>query len=446
MAFFLLNGATLDNQGQSLKPHLDSDWPDIYTPLKLFILRLMGIDPPFASAEAARAELLAMPSETILSQWEQREAELLPIKQAWYKRFIPILIVAAILTALGGIGWLLLRSLRPTYANTPLPSCCFDEIDAVPMGDYRYAIPAAAYWYPLFRAAAPPETSPPLFDQLQTLHPDLALAPHVTGSVESAIASVQSGRTDFAIVPLTKSLPADITGTIIAYDSLVPVVAFNYPDRTKGLPDALNGEITLSELEQLYTGEIDNWQQLSTFDLTVKRYWADDPTVQRLFAQRVLNSPQESETTENPLFISSLISTPDALPTLPMLRWILQDFENTTIGSIGIAPLSQVFGQCSVYPLALTEKRESVAPLVFNDGKATGPEEDLCDRKGRYQPNAVALRSGAYPLAYPLAVIYPFDNSRSPIGKKLAELLLTQESQTYLLSLGMVSAYPITTP
>ena len=87
-----------------------------------------------------------------------------------------------------------------------------------------------------------------------------------------------------------------------------------------------------------------------------------------------------------------------------------------------------------------------MTPLVFSDGKATGPEEDLCDRKGSYQPNAPALRSGAYPLAYPLAIIYPFDNSRSPIGKKLAELLLTQESQTYLMSLGMVSAYPITTP
>ena len=214
------------------------------------------------------------------------------------------------------------------------------------------------------------------------------------------------------------------------------------------MPNALNGEITLSELKQLYTGEINNWQQLSTSDLTVKRYWADDPTVQRIVARRIFDSPQESETTENPSFISSFINIedPNALPTLTMLRWILQDFENTTIGSIGIAPLSQVFGQCSVYPLALTEKRKSIAPLVFSDGKATGPEEDLCDRKGSYQPNAQALRSGAYPLAYPLVVIYPFDNSRSPIGKKLAELLLTQESQTYLMSLGMVSAYPLATP
>lgn len=456
VAFFLLNGATLDNQGNTLNPHLDSDWPETYKPLKPFILRLLGIDPPFASAEAARASLLRIPSEETLSNWEYRDAEIVPAKRPWYKRLLPILIGTAILAALGGIGWLLLRSLRPSYAKTPLPSCCFEDVDAVPMGDYGYAIPTSAYWYPLFRtttgASSGPfsedssETLPTLFDQLHRLHPELSLAPQVTGSVDAAIASIQSGQTDFSIVPLTEPLPADITATIIAYDSLVPVVAFNYPDRTKGLPDALHGKITLSELEQVYTGEIENWQQLSQSDLTVKRYWIDDPTAQKIFAQRVLSSPNEWGTdATDTSFISSLINTeePDALPALTMLRWILQDFENTTIGSIGIAPLSHAFGQCSVYPLALTQQRRSVAPFVFDNGKAVGPGSDLCDRKGSYQPNAKALRNGTHPLAYPLAIIYPFDNSRSPIGKKLAELLLTQESQRYLQSLGLVSAYEL---
>ncbi|NEQ55239.1 MAG: hypothetical protein F6K11_34815 [Leptolyngbya sp. SIO3F4] len=360
---------------------------------------------------------------------------------------MPFFIGAAILTVLGVIGWLIFRSLRPSYAKTPLPPCCFEDIDAVPVGGYSYAIPVSAYWYPIFRASgeSSPDTLPTLFDQVQALHPELSLVPYVTETMEGAIASIQSGHTDFAIVPLTDPLPGDITGNIIAYDSLVPVVAFNYPDRTKGLPDALNGKISTTELEQLYTGEIDNWQQLSSADLTVKRYWVDDPTAQGIFARRVFDSPEEFESPDNESFISSLINVeqPDALPTLTMLRWILQDFENTTIGSIGIAPLSQVFGQCSVYPLSLTEKRELVAPFVFSNGKAVKPEHDLCDRKGSYQPNAEALRDGTYPLAYPLAIIYPFDNSRSPIGKKMAELLLTKESQTYLESLGMVSAYPL---
>ncbi|MFG6102978.1 hypothetical protein U2F10_12045 [Leptothoe sp. EHU-05/26/07-4] len=457
VAFFLLNGATLDNQGQLLKPHLDSNWPDVYAPLKQFILRLIGIEPSFASAEAARTALLAIPPEEEASHWESRNAELIPIKPAWYKRFIPILVIAAILATLGIFGWLLLRSQRPSYANIPLNLCCLKDIDAVPVGEYRYGIPAAAYWYPLFRVAAEPslEVSPTLFEQLQATFPQMSLIPHVTGTSKDAIASVQSGHTDFAIVPLTAPLPADITSTIIAYDSLVPVVAFNYPKRTKGLPDALKGEISLSQLKQLYTGAVDNWQRISSLDLDVQRYWVSDPTAQEIFTQRLFQ-PGEMLTTTDAESSTSTSSTStsststfittdgvDALPTLMMLRWILQDFENTTIGSIGIAPLSQVFGQCSVYPLALAEKRQTVSPFVFNNGKAVGPGGDLCDRKGSYQPNAEALRSGIYPLAYPLAVIYPFDNSRSPIGKKVAELLLTQESQTYLRSRGMVSAYAL---
>ena len=469
VAFFLLNGATLDSQGQRLKPHLDSNWPETDAFLKQFILRLIGIEPPFASAESARMALLAMPWEEEESQWEHREAEQVPGKSAWYKRFVPVLVVAAILAVLGGLGWLLLRSQRPSYADTPLAPCCLKAIDAVPTGEYRYAIPAYAYWYPVFRASeipSPEATSATLFDQLQTLHPTLSLVPQVTRSVQDAIASIQSGQTDFAIVPLTEPLPADITSTVIAYDSLVPVVAFSYPERTQGLPYALKGEIDLVQLKQLYTGEVDNWQQLSSLqqskslDLAVERYWTNDPTVQAIFTQRVLQSPgaqQTSDTssidtlgnTNSPFItIDSLdtdIKNPGSLPTLTMLRWILQDFENLTIGSIGIAPLSQVFGQCSVYPLALHEKRQTIAPFVFTNGKAMDPEGDLCDHKGSYQPNADALRNNTYPLAYPLAVIYPFDNRRSPIGKKLAELLLTQESQTYLQSIGMVSAYPVST-
>ncbi|MEO1401704.1 MAG: phosphate ABC transporter substrate-binding protein [Cyanobacteria bacterium J06635_1] len=448
VAFWLLNGATLDRYGQPLNPRIDHDWPNrTYAPLKTFILRLMGIEPSFDSAEAARKALLRLPPEPIVSQWETREAEILPVRKAWYKRVLPILITAMILAALGSVGWLLLRSRRPSYANSPLPPCCLEAIDAVPVGDYVYATPVSAYWHPLFKTSSNTlaRSTPTLFDRLQALHPDLSLVAHSTSSVEDAIATIQSGQAEFAIIPLinplSEPLPPDISATIIAYDSLVPVVAFNYPERTKGLPDALNGEISVSQLKQIYTSEIDNWQQLSSFDLSVKRYWPNDPTAQAIFTQRILTKPETlTPSPPHPLTLHS-----ETMPTLTMLRWILQDFENNTIGSIGIAPLSQVFGQCSVYPLALTRKDSSVSPLIFDNGKAIEPGSDLCDRKGSYHPNADALRDGTYPLTYPLAVVYPFDNTRPDIGKKLAELLLTQESQAYLTSMGMVSAYPLYT-
>ncbi|WP_193908969.1 substrate-binding domain-containing protein kinase family protein [Vasconcelosia minhoensis] len=430
IAFYLLNGATVNQQGQPLNPRLDGDWPTaLYAPLQLFIRRLIGVEPPFVSAEVARMALLKLPPEAAVSQWELRQAEILTAHRSGYRPYVPLLIAAAVVAALASITWLLLRSRQPSYANSPLPPCCFADIGAVPTGRYPYASPEFAYWHPLIQTSLDTSTlpAPPLFNQLQARYPDLTLIGRSTPTAATAIAAIQSGQAEFAILPLIGPLPADITATIIAYDSLVPVVAFNYPDRTKGLTDALDGEVSLPQLKQLYTGQISNWQQISPVDLSVNRYGSNDPTVQAIFQQQVDFYPAETA----------------AFPSLEMLRLILQDFENDTTGSIGIAPLSQVVGQCSVYPLALSVENEPVSPLILDNGNAVEPDSDLCDRKGSYHPNAAAIRSGSYPLAYPLAVVYPFDNTRSNIGSKLASLLLTQESQQYLMTMGLVSAYPL---
>ncbi|MEO8891898.1 MAG: phosphate ABC transporter substrate-binding protein, partial [Coleofasciculaceae cyanobacterium] len=127
------------------------------------------------------------------------------------------------------------------------------------------------------------------------------------------------------------------------------------------------------------------------------------------------------------------------LSTLPTLRTILQDFEDTQVGGIGFGPLSKVFGQCSVYPLAIVDDNNSpVSPLIQDNGNPIDPATDLCDKKGSYRPNIEVFKTRRYPLAYPLAVIYPRDNSRVPIGKKFAEILKTEESQRLLSKTGLV--------
>lgn len=460
VAFFLLNGATIDDQGQGLNPRLSSDWPDdVDPPLQFFIQQLLGIESPFASAEAARRALLALPPRSVVSQVEQRAAKVEPVKRPWYRRYLPILVTAVLLATLGSVAWLVLRSRRPSFAETLLPPCCLDAVDAVPTGDYTYAIPRSAYWYAPFRAVDPADlTDPSLaeswFGQLAAVHPELLFNVAVERDVASAIAAVQSGEADFTLVPLTAPLPPDITATIIAYDSLVPVVAFSYPDRKKGLPDELNGRLTMAQLAQIYEGTLDSWDALQATALPIRRYWVADPTAQQILIDQVLlpetagfeggsSAAGLSEAQPSAEIAFSGLAQPQALPALPMLRQILQDFENETVGSIGISPLSQAMGQCSVYPLALTKAGNTVSPLVFDTGAAVTPNSDLCDRKGSYFPNATALRNGDYPLAYPLAVVYPFDNTRSDIGKTVARLLLTQDSQQYLSSLGLVTAYPL---
>lgn len=471
VAFFLLNGATVDKTGQPLNPQLDNNWPEqTYAPLKQLILRLLGIEPAFLNAQTARKALLKLPTVPLVSQWEHRAEALVVAKKPWHKRYLPVLVTTAVLLTLGSGGWLLWRALRPTYAKALLPPCCLGDIAAVPAGNYTYAIPPHAYWQPLLKMTPPaPESDgfttsstqglpQTLFDRIQGYHPELSLVPRSAPSIAEAIAQIQSGQADYAILPLTdEPLPANMAATIIAYDTLVPVVAFNYPNRVKGLPDALKGEISLEQLKDIYSGTVSHWNELASTDLPIKRYWHQDPTLQQIFDTRVLNTSTEQTSTgqtparqqSNPEQLGSSTTgiqpgvQDEELPTITMLRGVLQDFENKSTGSIGIAPLSQVYGQCSVYPLAVKVGRQAVSPLVFETGEAIRPKSDLCDRKGSYQPNAEGIRDREYPLSYPLAVIYPFDNTRSDIGKKLADLLLTQESQAYFKAAGLVTAYPL---
>jgi hypothetical protein len=126
-----------------------------------------------------------------------------------------------------------------------------------------------------------------------------------------------------------------------------------------------------------------------------------------------------------------------------MLRRIINDFEDNgdfPIGRIGLLPLSQVKGQCSVYPLAIRGKRGTVQPWLI-DGKPITPGLDLCHRKGDYQPDVEAFKNRRYALAYPVAVVYPNDNRRSAVGKKFAELMLTQEGQKLISDAGLVAVH-----
>ncbi|MGD1852657.1 MAG: substrate-binding domain-containing protein [Leptolyngbyaceae cyanobacterium] len=457
VAFWMLNGAVVDNHGYPLNYRLNSHWPETTNKaLRQFIRRLVDPEDTFESAEAARRVLLKMPPPPVINQREVRVLETASSKKRAYWRLIPLLVAALVLAVLGSLLWWVWRSQKALQAKPALSPCCIKDVDGIPSGDYVYAMPDVAYWQPLFQPLpdAPDRTNivdqtPGLLDRAVNLQPDLSFnrcsSEHETdvcddSSVAAAISAVQSGQADFAIVPFVGSLPTDVTATIIAYDSLVPVVAFSYFNREKSLPTALQGKITMAALTKIYTDKITDWNRLSSVDLPINRYWSDDGSSQEIF-QQLATANTFPDLSASPLAINER-SSAETLAILPMLRRILQDFETDNVGSIAIAPLSQVFGQCSVYPLAVENDRRTVSPLIFDAGTAVTPASDLCDRKGTYSPHAEAIRAGTYPLAYPLALVYPLDNTRSAIGKGVAQLLLTQESQTQLAASGMVSVYP----
>lgn len=484
-AFYLLQGAVIDREGNPLSPKLDLHWLPVYPPLKLFILQLINSN--LLEATAARHTLAQIPPEPTHSQYAATTAIELKKSRRWLG-CLGVLGVALLLAGLGTLAWILVRSrLAPVAAETP-PVCCLDAVGAAPEGTFLYTSVVgdgwARFWIanrpvqsiapshqstesgsaagsedqdidsdqdiniapPTFTQTGPgptqPSPPPTLVTQLQQGQPTFQLIYQPSQSFEAAIAAVQQGQVAFAVLPLTASIPEDLQAEVVAYDGLVAFVAFNAPTRSRGLPNALNGKITQDQLTQLYTGELTDWQETAQVALPLQLYVPQDPSAIALFGQRILQTPAQIAAYE-----AYLPQTAGVLPPLEMLRTIIKDFEVQRIGSLGFAPLSTIAGQCSIYPLAIqTDGGGMVHPLQLQTGEPISPATNLCTRKGSYGPDEAAFRQNSYPLAYPIAVVYARDNRRLKVGAKFTELLRTIEGQKFLQQAGFVPWQPISEP
>jgi PBP superfamily domain len=446
IAFYLLIGKTVDENGQALRPKDDALWTGVYSPLKKYILRLLELDLPFENAADARKALLQMPLDPVLNQFApDAEAEAKPKK---LDKLLKALIIGLLLAAFGKLALVLLNKPAPAAEVAP-PICCLKEVGGMPVGEYTYTAVANGSWDKFAQqtglAGVPADQK--LKDYLATAQPKLKLNYQAADSVKAAIAKVRTGKAAFAIIPLIKELPDDLTYQEVAHDALAVFVNFSYSERDQGLPVALNGQLTLKQLQEIYTRKVTDWESMAQTDLPIKLYAPLDEESINLFEQKVLVEPKAIAT------FRELLPAPNAddakfinptrgiaqLPTLEMLRTSIQDFELNQTGGIGFAPFSQVFGQCSVYPLALgTKPKQSVQALTLRDGKAIDPSLDLCDRKGSYGVLPELVKSRQYPLSYGIAIVYTRDNSRSPVGEKFAEMLKSAEGQKLLSQFGLM--------
>ncbi len=211
---------------------------------------------------------------------------------------------------------------------------------------------------------------------------------------------------------------------IIAYDGIVFFVPFSDANRANSIPKALNGRINKDDLAKLYQQQITNWKDWKELglknSLSVKLYKYEEDSLVKSFIPKLLESKAIEESNKENFY--------------SMLQNILQDFEKNTDGGIGFGLLSKVYGQCSVYPLAI----EGVQPLIQNDGTPINPYIDLCNDKGSYRLNTDAFKSGNYPLRFAIAVIYRTNNKTK--GEKFANLMLSDEGQSLLQEIGLVPA------
>ncbi len=437
IAFYLLNGKVTTDEAEPLNPRNEKNWLSIDHHLKTFILRLMGIEMPFDSVSSARQELLRLPQNAIvLYTGIDDVTEEPPIRSPR----VPMVLLSALGIGLVGlISWFLVAKPQASNAtDSATQQCCIKDVAAIPSGKFTYTSTNNGIWSYVLQEPNLIAKGQTLEKRLLAAQPQLQLSYKPVDSIQEAIAKVQSGESDFAIVPLIQPLPSDLMAQAIAYDALAVFVAFSYSQRDQGLPENLQGKLTLEQLRQLYAGKVFNWRELGASELSVNLYVPQDKEATEIFTNLVFNrNNTNSKQADEPekLADTSILTS---LPDFEMMRTVIRDFESKQAGGIGFSSLSKIIGQCSVYPLALQRKGESPQQAVqLKNGKDIDASTNLCDKKGRYFANIESLKTGRYPLAYPIAVIYPRDNNRSPIGEKFAAILKTREGQKMLSKTGL---------
>jgi len=417
-----------------------------------YLQRLCGLAPGFEDAMAARQALLALPLLTAPASptfdWSTMTLETAPRRRRRWPWLTALLIAALALATLGGLWWARANS-AATAADAPAV-CCLADVGGVPRVPGTYTALYEGNWHYVWRQPGLLAQGKTMETLVNAAQPELKLTyrpvridPPAKGPGQ-VIELVKSGQVNFAVGSLPLAPRLDLAAETIAYDGLAVLVPFSYDQRAQSLPTALQGQITFAELRQLYLGDITRWSQLDRRlpDLPVRLYAPADPAALAMFEQRVLQTPSAIAHFRDRLGTTSGSFTApiQQLSTFPLLRAVLSDFENDGVGAIAFAPFSQVFGQCTVYPLALVAdgSTQAVSPLVLTDNVPVSPQTNLCDSKGGYFANRLAFRQQQYPLGAPVAVVFRRDNSQPPFGRKFAELFQTDEGQRWLGAAGLV--------
>jgi hypothetical protein len=429
VAFDLLAADIATETGVPLDPRIAQHWPAVDPRLKHFILRLLHLEQPFESVDAALQALYRLPSSVTQVSPIRLEPPLEPVRKKRFKPWLIVLLSSFLI--LGLLGWLGSVLFSHFYGKS-LPSkklvlCCLKDVTGVSPGTFTYAATQNGIWRYVLQQKNLLRQDVTFEQHLKQTFPQLSLKLEPTDSTAQSISNVRAGSAAFAITPLLQPLPEDLESQVVAYDGVAILVAFSYSKREQSLPMRLKGKMTLAQLGQLYTTDTNSWQTFNNSPLRMQRYSPQNEEVLEVVKARITNQ--------------QLMSNP--LPELDMMRTIVRDFELRNLGSIGFASFSKVVGQCSVYPLALHQQGQAeVQALRFNNGKSISPATDLCSKKGTYTLDPQVFQTGRYPLAYPIAVIYPRDNDRPLIGEKIAEMLKTSEGQRLLTEVGLVPLAP----
>ncbi|MBW4458270.1 MAG: substrate-binding domain-containing protein [Nostoc indistinguendum CM1-VF10] len=427
-----------------LNPREAQHWPQNDPPLRDFLLRLLGLETPFNSAAEARQALIKLPQpETAAGSHGNfsSESPAKPNRKYW-------LLSLLALPLLGGLLWLLLpRSISNSNAEMAnfkhlLPS--FADVNGIGPGQHPYTGEALGTWtIVLDKKPASDRKMRALLTQpkldMAAIFNYRTYAPQRSPLNEVLEANAKA---NFAIASLSTQLPEGLIQETIAYDGLLVYVPAY---KSQNLPSALQGKISLAQLQQIFTGQLTNWKQLgSDFpDLPIKPYRPKEPEALRLFQQKVLGN--------DPSLIAQFnkIEQRSTFNTLRSIAVGEKQAQKTEAGSISFGLLTQTWDQCKIYPLAIAQENlDPVQPLLRETTNGTmqpiSPSDNLCLEK-KPLLNISAFHTASYPLSTPLIIAYPRDNNLpgNVSGPIFANFLKTQDGQYLLQQAGLV---PLQTP
>ncbi len=338
--------------------------------------------------------------------------------------FIKGVIIGKVLTILvgGGLLWLWLKprltlesktsySSRGSDTISTAAASTFKTVNDVPIGSFKYG--GSTAWAPIRQLVD---------SQIQNARPELQLnyvdPPNGNPGSSSGIRMLLDGQLDFAQSsgPLTAQeyARARQQGFIleqhqVGLDGIAVVV--NPSLQVPGL--------TIDQLQQIYRGQITNWNQVGGPDLPIT-----------LFAQR----PEDADTlifAENSVLNQQVLSSSIhyVYSTTQALRLVSQN-----PGGVYYASARAVVPQCSVKSLPLGRTPNHLIspyrdPLV-------SPQQ--CPHQ-RNQLNIEAIKTGSYPISSSLFVITKRNKGQQQqAGEAYTRLLLTDQGQKAIEQAGFI--------
>ena len=332
---------------------------------------------------------------------------------------LPLLLTVMVTSALlGGIAWWLLNKTFPNLNDRSNSSSSNNQISEtlaavknVPEGLFNYG--GSTTWAPIRKEVD--FIIQQVWPKFRLVYTDPTAGTPGTGSgirmlIENQLAFSQASRSlkDEEIQRaqqrgLTlKEVPVAIDGIAIAVHPDLPVSG-----------------LTITQLKDIYTGKISNWQQVGGPNLAIipySRRKEDGGTVE-FFIDQVL---EKADFGDNIQYVYS---------TTPALRKVSQN-----PGGIYYASAPEVVPQCGIKTL----------PLGKSENKLVAPYQEpsipssQCPQK-RNQLNELAFQKGEYPITRRLFVIIKQNGQLDEqAGEAYANLLLTDQGQELIEKAGFV--------